>query len=148
MGSSAVPLIGGIFQAGGSLSKAQDRAWALEDEAIASEKNAAITRQAGKYNADRHSIASQKQFGSIEADYAASGVTSDSVSALEVMRESHKNSELDRMNILYGAEMKARDLEGRAGSARRGAKAAIKAGEFDAFAALFGAGAEAAGKSE
>jgi len=148
MSGAAVPFIGGIFKAGGALSQAQDRAWVLEDEAISAEKNAGLARQEGAYNLERHRIVSAKTMGGISADYGASGITADSGSVLDVLRESHTNSEMDRQNILFGAETKARNYEDHARAARQGAKNAKKMGQFNAFAALFMGGAEGASYDE
>lgn len=140
---AALPIVGSLFKAGGSMLEADDRAYQLEDEARAAEENAVTSRAAGAYNSERQRIVGEKTEGGIRADYAASGISNDSVSALDVLRESHMASELDRQNILYGAESRAGNLENRARAARRGATSAKAAGEVNAFSALFEGGAKA-----
>lgn len=141
---AATPVIGGLFGAAGVQSEAEEKAWALEDEAIANTRNAKIARDAGKFNVAVHDIKSTKELGATQADFGAAGVSADSGSVMEVLRESYASTALDRANILYGAEMKARNFEERAAAARRGAKAARKTGEVNAFSMLFGAGFNAA----
>lgn len=148
MGAAAVPMMvaGGLLGAYGAKQDAQQRAFELEAEAKDAEQNAIMAREAGRYNAQRQGIIAAKTIGGIRADYAASGVTSDSGSALEVLRESHANAELDRQNILYGADARARNYEARASSARAGARGVRGAGDINAFAALFNTGARIASR--
>ncbi len=143
-GGASVPIIGGMFQAFGALEEAQERAWALEDEAKVARKNAKLTREAGKFNSEKQWREAEKAFGATKADYAASGISQDSGSVLEVLRASYASAEMDRLNILYGSEMQAQDLDQKASAADEGADTAKKLGQFNAFAALFGAGARAA----
>lgn len=142
-----IPLLAAAAQAKGSQDQAQDRSLTLQDEADSAEQNAIIAQQAGKYNAERIRVNSQKTIGAIEADYAASGVSLDSVSALEVLRESHTNAELDRQNTLFAADARYNDLKNRASNARAGAKSARSAGQLSAFTALFKGGADSYSKS-
>ena len=144
MGAQGVPILGGIFGAGGALMEADDKSRQMKDEAFALEQNAKIALEAGAYNAERLMVNAGKQIGAMQSDYAASGITSDSGSVLDVLRESHANAELDRMNILYGAEMKSLDLMGQASAARRAGKRAKQMGNFNAFASLFGGAAKSA----
>lgn len=134
-------MFGGLLSAGAQIEESQDRAYALESEAMAADENARLARLGGAYNAARQSMQSQKIIGGIETDIAASGVASDSVSALEVLRESHRNAELDRQNVVYGAELSAYNYTSRARAARAGAAATTKAGRMNAFNSAFGAGA-------
>lgn len=148
MGAAApIALAGGVLSAYGSLSEGQAKSAALEEEARAAEENAVIARKAGKYNALKQSIVADKTIGSMNADYASSGISSDSGSVMDVLRSSHINAELDRQNILYESEMKARNYESRAKAARQGASSAQSAGTINAFASLFSAGANAYAKA-
>lgn len=147
MAAWIIPLIAsGVMKAYGSQLEAEDKASSLEDDAQTAEQNAQLARDAGRYNAERIRINGEKSIGSIEADYAASGVSADSTSALEVLRESHTNAELDRQNTLFAADVRYNDLKRRAANARTGAANAREAGRISAFTSLFEAGAEAAEK--
>lgn len=140
---AALPIVGGLFKAGGAELQADDRSYQLDDEARVADQNAVTSRAAGAYNARKQAIMGEKTEGAVSADYAASGVTSDSGSALEVLRESHTNSELDRQNILFGAESKAQNFNTQARAARRGSSSARAAGNLNAFSSIFEGGAKA-----
>ncbi len=143
MGSQGLPIIGGMLGAAGALSEAQDKADSLDQEAQIQDKNAAMARQAGKDNAQRQQIVATQKIGGIQADYASSGITSDSGSVLDILRQSHTNAEMDRLEILHGANIKAVNAENRASAARFGASRTRSAGNFNAFSALFGGVAKA-----
>lgn len=147
--AAAAPLAaaGGVLGAWGALEEGDAKSDMLKEEARAAEENAVMSLQAGKYNALKQGIIAKKTIGAMNTDYAASGTTSDSGDALEVLRESHTNAELDRQNIVYESEMKAKSYRRRASAAREGADAAKRAGEINAFASLFSAGASAYAKS-
>lgn len=144
MAAAAAPVLGGIFGAGGAQMEASDKAYAMEDEAAAADRNAANAKIAGQYNAEKLRMYSDKVEGGTRSDFAASGVAGTSASALEVLRESHMSSELDRQNILYGADVRASNYQARASSLRTGARNERQMGTFNAFSALFGGGAKAA----
>ena len=137
---------GGLLGAYGAIKEGDAKADALEEEARASEENAIISRQAGIYDAQKQSLIAKKTIGAMKADYAASGVSSDSFDALEVLRESHTNAELDRQNIVYQSEMKAKNYSRRSKAAREGASATREAATINAFASLVSAGASAYAK--
>jgi hypothetical protein len=148
MGAAGVPLIGGLMQAGGALMEADDRAKGLRAEADAADKNARNALSDAAYNAERQEMIAGQRFAEIKTGYAASGISSTSVSAIEVLRASHINAEMDRLNILHGGRMEAEGFKDRASAARAGAKRAKKIGEINAFSSLFGAGANAAMMSD
>lgn len=142
--AAAAPVIGGVMGAGGALMEGDERSKALTAEAEAADKNAKLAREDAAYNAERQSMNAGQRIAQMRTGFAASGITSDSVSALEVLRMSSINAEMDRLNIVHGGEMRARNLEDRATAARIGARKAKKIGQINAFTALFGAGAKAA----
>lgn len=136
-------VLSGIMGAAGAKRQAQDQAWALEDEALTQERNAVAYRTAGKYNAEKQQMDSEQVFGSMRTNAAASGVKLTSGNVIDVLRQSHVNAELDRQNILYGAEIQANRALSRAWAARQGAQSALSAGNMNAFTSLFRAGAAA-----
>ncbi len=135
---------GGGLEGLGAMGSARDRAKLLENEAEASLMNARLALQDAKFNAEKQSLESSQVFGSIQAGYAASGVTQDSGSALAVLQQSHINAELDRLNILHGGAMDSYNYRNRAHNAQLGADAAMRAGKMDAFATVFKTGASLA----
>lgn len=145
MGAAAgIPIIGGLMSAAGSINEGNSRALDLEDEAATQERNATISRQAAKYNSDRQQMGAEQKIGGVKADYAASGITSDSGSVLDILRESHVNAELDRLNIMHGGEIRAINAENRASNAREGARNIRSASTMNAFSAIFSGAARGA----
>ncbi len=133
----ALMAFGGAMEGFGAIEEAKDRARMLENAAQYSMMNAAVAKQNAQYNAEKQDIQSQKIFGSIRAGYGASGIAADSGSALAVLQQSHVNAELDRLQILHAGDMEAYNLTNRANDARRGAKSAMRAGQINAYAAIF-----------
>lgn len=73
-------------------------------------QKAGYTRQAGAANAEAQQRNANKAIGRIRGSIAASGITSDG-SALDVLASSAASAELDRLNILHGAELQALSSE-------------------------------------
>lgn len=136
---AAIPIIGGLFSAGGSLAQSWDEKNQLEDLAATEEKNAVIARARGKYDAQKQDIMAGQRIGESIAGYGASGIKQDSGSVLEVLRASHINAEMDRLNILHGAELNAINAENKASAAKFGAKRIDQTKYFKAFSSFFGA---------
>lgn len=133
--------LGSIFSAGGDLMEADDKSKAYQNQADDYSKNAAYTRAAGQYNVMRLNIAAGRKFGAISSDYAASGVSADSGSALDVLAASHTNAEYDRLNILHQSEMRAQVMDERATYDRQESGTVTQMGYFNAFGSLFQGGA-------
>jgi hypothetical protein len=138
-----LPLIGAGLGAGGALAEGQEQSWAYEDEAQTAEKNAILAMREAEFNAYRQGVMATQVKGGIVADYGASGVTSDSGSVLDVLRQSHAMAELDRQNIMYGANVKVAQYQQAARAARAGAKQAKRAAQVNAATALFQGGTKA-----
>lgn len=131
-------LIGAGMSGGGSLSDSEQNALSLDQDAKLYEFNAMMARDAGRYNAQRQQMESNQIMGRAITDYGASGVSSESGSVLEVLRQSAINSELDRQSILRGSELQARQYDYNAQAARFGAKNTRRQAPFKAFASMFG----------
>ncbi len=144
-GGMAAPIIGGIFNAGAAQMDASDKADAYHNHAAELRQHAFATRETGKFNVMKQQIAAERKFGAIDADYAASGIASDSGSIFSVINASHVNSEFDRLNIIHTSEVNATQMEERARTDDNLAEEAHKRGDFNMMASLFGAGAGAAG---
>ncbi len=143
--SSGIPIIGGMFQAKAIGEESAATADALSRDADLQRKNAEIAREAGKYNAARQQDEANKSYGATSVDVAAAGVTQDSGSVLDILRQSHQNAELDRLNILHGAEIKAIDAQNRASSLDKQADSVLDQMANRQYAALFGGAAQGVG---
>jgi hypothetical protein len=141
-GAGIMTAASGILGAYGSMTSAQNSADQLRAEAKDAVINAQQTQLETEYNAEKQMIMAKKNFGSQAADYAASGIASDSISALDVLRESTMNAELDRQNILYSGAVRQQNYLNRANAAGVGAGKAMEAGKINAYSSLLGAGAK------
>lgn len=98
--------IGAAVSAIGAISSAvQQRDAAKYNESMANQQ-ALAAQQTAAANAERQRRAAQRQIGSMEASYAASGVSIEG-SPMEILEQSAREAELDRLNILYGGAQQA-----------------------------------------
>jgi hypothetical protein len=144
----AVPLIaaGTLISTVATLDSGMKQGDALEREARQQEKNARNAQIAKEYNINRQQKIAAQKFGDIRASYGASGVT-ESGSVLDVLRQSHTSAELDRLNILFGADMESESFNNRAAGARIGAGNARTVGTLSAFGTLFSGFGSASAKT-
>ena len=117
----------------GSLMQGQAQASALERQADLNIQNAAEAKAQGAFNANRSQMTAGKRIGDIMAGYGASGVTATSGSVQEILRSSTANAEMDRLNILHGADLKAIQYENQASMERAGAGSARSGSIFGAL---------------
>ena len=108
---AALPILGGIASAFSMAQETGDQRRALEAEARAAFRNAAIAREAGAFNAARQQDEANQIFGTIRADVGASGTEQDSGNVFDILRQSHTNAEIERLSILHSAELEAQNLE-------------------------------------
>ena len=142
-GAFLLPLIAGGLEAFGQLSEADNKAQALRDEADAETLNAALARRVAKYNAERQQTIATQKIGEVVAGYAASGVAQNSGSVLDILRQSHTNAELDRLNILHEGDMRAYNALSRSRALRSQASDVKSSGAFGALISAFSGGAKA-----
>lgn len=139
---------GGLISAGMSavsaISGASQQKAAAKYNAKVAENQAIAARQQASANAKMQRRSSEKKIGSMQAAYAASGVSIEG-SALDVLEESARNAEMDRQNIIYGGELRAIGSEGTAQLERYQGKNAMTSGYLSAAGSLFKAGASAYG---
>lgn len=133
-GSGYGAAVGGIFggigkiqEANAQIDMAQAKENQLDSEATTAYKNAQLALQYGQYNAERQQIVSELQLGTTKANYGASGVKSTSGSVLDIIRQSHTNSELDRLEILHQADMSSENFMNQGKSLDAGSNQARKA---------------------
>lgn len=144
---AAAAAIGPLMQGYGNYVSGQAQADALEYQATIAGQNATLARQAGASDAARAALFANQKIGAEVAGYAASGVETNSGSAMAVIQSSHANAELDRLNILHGADIKAINFENQASIDRIGAAKTRYASGFGVAGGLIGAGANAYGQS-
>lgn len=147
MGAGA-PVVGGILTGEAIDEESRATAAALRADAATQRKNAEISRESGVFNAASQQREVVQLRGAQSADVAASGTTQDSGSAIDILRQTNTNAELDRLNILHGAELEAIGAENQSSSLLRQAKATEKIGELKKYAAYAGAAGEAYKRSK
>lgn len=143
MGSIAAAGLG----AAGSIMQGQSTANALDAQSNLQLQNAQEAEEQGQFNATKQQITSGQKIGAITANFGASGVRSDSGSAIDVLSASNMNAELDRQNILHGADVKAINFENQASMDKLGADSAIKGSYWSALGTLGVGGASAWSKA-
>ena len=125
----------GQYQAG----KAQKRAY--EYNAQVQEQNAKMAQEQAEYEARRQKSRTRKMLAAQRVAYNASGVVGNAGTALDTLRQTMMEGEMDRMAILYGGDVEAVNQRSQAALSRMQGKAAYKAGMFGAAGTLLsGAG--------
>ena len=137
--SNAFTAGGGIVGAAGALVQGQMTSDSLNVQANYLDQQGQEAEAQGKYDAFRQQLIAGKKIGAGEAGYGAAGVSSNSGSALQVMQASNMNAELDRLNILHGADLKAINLQNQAALDRFGADSAETGAKWAAFGDIVGA---------
>ena len=121
-----------------AISQAQQQKSAAKYNEKVANQQAVATQQAAAANADKTRRAAQKQIGSMEATYAASGVSLEG-SPLEVLEQSSRNAKLDELNILWSGQTSARGYQDTANLEKSKAANAMSSGYMSAAGSLFGA---------
>ena len=137
--------VGGLFSGVGAYMEGMDKGEAYDNEADQLEANARETRKQLDFQLMKQKVVANRQFGEMKAGYAASGITQDSGSVLEVMAASHINSEMDRLTITHNNEMRVQELNHRANEAHRSAGRSRELGYFNAVGSVFGGAMKAYG---
>lgn len=127
-GAAAGEGISGI----GDLIGGQSSSNALQMQADLQMKNAAEAEAQGAVDANKSSLISGHQIGSEVASFGASGVTSNSGSVQAVLSASASNAEMDRLNILHGADIRSIQYQNQASMERMGAASAKQGSMFSA----------------
>lgn len=124
----------GQYQAG----KAQQRA--AEYNAQIQERNAEIAKQQAEYEARRQAKRTRQVLASQRVAYNASGFVGSAGTALDTLRQTMQEGEMDRMAIMYGGDVEAVNQRSQAALSRMKGKAAAQAGRIGAFGTLLGGG--------
>ncbi len=126
----------GQYQAG----KAQKRAY--EYNAAIQEQNARIAREQAEYEARRQESRTRKMLARQRVAYAGSGFVSSAGTALDTLRQTMTEGEMDKMAILYGGDVESVNQRSQAALSRMQGKAAYKAGMFNAAGTLLSGGGQ------
>lgn len=137
LAGTAVSAVGAIQQ--GNAAKA-----AADYNAQIAERNAVIARQQGAAAAAKQEREGRIRMGMARASAGGSGVTLDSFG--DLLQDSAKQEELDRLTILYNADLQAQSGELSAAGERASGAAAQKAGYIGAAGSLLKGGASAYSK--
>lgn len=134
---AAALAIGAGVSAIGAIQQGQATSDSLNTQADMQIANASQAEAEGNFNAMKSMLYSNQKIGAITANYGASGVTSASGSVQDVLTSSAANAELDRLNILHGADLKAIQYENQASMERKGAQSAESGAMFSAVGSIF-----------
>lgn len=127
----------GQYQAG----KAQKRAY--DYNAQIQQQNARIAEEQAQYEARRQESRTRKMLAAQRVAYAGSGFQSNAGTALDTLRQTMQEGEMDKMAILYGGDVEAVNQRSQAALSRMQGKAAYKAGMFNAAGTLLSGGGQA-----
>lgn len=133
-------LMTGPMTAQGQIAAGKMTAETLRNQATNLDQQSQEAEQKGQYDAMREQIVSGQRIGTSVAAFGANGVEANSGSALDVVGASHMNAELDRMNILHGADIRAINYQNQASMDRFGAESAIRGAYWAALGSVMGAG--------
>lgn len=103
---STIAAVGTAISVVSAIGGAMSQRDAAKYNAQVAENNAIASRQQAAANAEAQQRDARMRIGQMEANYAASGVSLEG-SPLEILEQSARNSEMDRLNILYGGELRA-----------------------------------------
>lgn len=134
--TAAVPVIGAGLSVFGDIQQGKMTSDSLNRQAQNLSTQAQEAEQKGQYDAMKQQLVASQRIGTAVASYGASGVTANSGSVLDVIQASHQNAELDKMNILHGADIRAINYQNQAAMNKYGAASAIQGSYWKALGAL------------
>lgn len=135
---TAIMLVGTAIAGIGAIQQGQDAKNASEYNAAVAEQGAVASRQQAAANAAAAERESRKRLGAMEASYGASGVNLSEGSPLEILQQSARDAEMDRLNIIYGGEVRAGGYSNTATLDRYRGEAAETSGYLRAGSELLG----------
>jgi hypothetical protein len=145
MSAAAITAIvaGGLLQAYGQLKAAEAESTADKANAQVARDNATLTLQQSAANERALRVQGAKALGDIRAGYGANGVTMTG-SALQVIKSSASNVEMDALTVRHEGELKAMGLRNEAKLDEYRADMADFTGKLGAASSLLSAGGSAA----
>ena len=129
-----------VASAGGSILQGQQQRRAANAQAAELDMQAAQERDAAMAQAEKIRRAGRYQTAEADAGYAASGVSVDTGTPVEVGRAIRRNAEEDAYNTILTGERRGRSLNTQADQARRAGKNAAAAGIVNAASSVLSNG--------
>jgi hypothetical protein len=129
----------------GKLIEGENKAIAYEYNAKVAQQNAEISRQQGVAAVEAQQRQAARAIGSAMAAYGASGVQMDVGSPVDVLVDSARMAELDKLTTQYNYALRAIGYEAQGKLDLLGAKSARTSALFQAFGEIAKAGAGAGG---
>lgn len=126
-------IIGTAATVGGSLMQASATKKAAEQSAQIATHNASVSLAQGQRDAEQQDRVNRRRAGEIHAAYGASGVAW-AGTPLDVFQDQETESEIEKQNILYKAQMRATGYTMEAARSRSTASSASTAGILGAVA--------------
>lgn len=143
--AAVLGVVGGGVSAIGELNAGTEAEAEANHNAALADRDATITRQQTAENERRARVLGDKQLGSMRDAYGASGASTTESSALNYLRESASNAELDALSIRYQGELKAQSYTNEGAELRRRGANAKAASKLAAAGSLLGGAAKGLG---
>ena len=128
--------MGMILSSMGSLAKGEANAQAAEYNQAIAKQNADIANQQGEAAMQSQQRSAARTMGAMRANYGASGVQSDSGSAMDVWADSARMATLDMLTIKYNSDLKAQGFTQQSKIMGMAADNARTASYYEAYATL------------
>lgn len=135
MSLETILLVGSAMQGAGSIFQGASGGAAADYNAAVARQNAIIAQQQGVAAVEAQQRTAARTQGSIIANYGASGVQADSGSPLDVLADSARMAELDKLTTQYNYQLKAAGFTQQAALSDMQAKAARTSGIIGAIGA-------------
>lgn len=126
-------LAGTAVKAVGSIAQGESQAGSYEFNASVARQNALIAAQQGAAAVDAQQRNATRRIGSMIAAYGASGVQGDAGSPMDVLADSARMAELDKLTTQYNYTLRAAGYESQAKLDLMGAESARTSGYLNAF---------------
>lgn len=138
----AIAIASAVIAAAGTAAAAKAQSDAQRYNAEVGKNNANYAEQAAAENARRQQVAATQQIGQLRANIGASGLQTEG-SPLDLLEQSARNSELDRLTILHQGAVQANALRNGATLDSLGSTNSLIAGGLSASGQLLGGAANA-----
>jgi len=141
-------IAGTAYSAYAQYTAAKAQAKVVEYNAALQERNAVIAKQQAAYQADRQAEGMKRLHASQRVAYLSSGVTLEGGTGMDVMLDSTRQGEMDRLAILYSGDIESLNYKAQAAASRLEAQSIKIAGKTQAYATLISGSTKAYGQYE
>lgn len=139
--STAFSVIGSIQQGNAQAASEKSQANAMRYNAEINRQRATLALQQGNQQEEAKRRDSRRAMGNLRAGLVENGIGLDSGTGADLVAESSLNSEMDALNIRYGAQLNAQGLQQQAVSDDYSARAADARSKNARTSGFLGAGA-------